>query len=174
MSLIVPEPGGTGSEITRVFLLTDTDVLVQDQGTSLWRSVSTQPAEGASPTPAQLRNLKRVHPAYQGRLARAGGNGARRAPGLGAGRMEIYNPLTATWSAVPGGAGRAQVGDAVCFELPDGRLLIGGQASSSCATYDPGTDCWSTSQASSTRHRRTSTPSRRGAPASVIAVRVSN
>jgi len=110
-----------------VFLLTDSDVLAQDGGTSLWRSVA-RPVDDApaAPTPAQLRNLKRMHPAYQDRLFRADGP-AKSPPAHAAGtrKMEIYDPLTSSWSAVPPGAGRAQVGEAVCCILPDGRFLIG-------------------------------------------------
>jgi hypothetical protein len=166
-----PEP--EFSEI-RVFLLTDNDVLAQEGDTSLWRSVA-QPAEDApaAPTPAQLRDLKRMHPAYQGRLARADGKAGVPAGAhvAGTGRMEIYDPLTSSWSAVPRGAGRAQVGEAVCCILPDGRFLIGGLASASCATYDPGTNRWSTT---STRPPRSGTSRRSGRSASVIAVRMSN
>ncbi len=160
----MPQPASDDpdSEITTVFLLTDCDVLTQEQTTRLWRSVPTSPASEAppTPTPAQLRNLKRMHPAYQGRLHRAD---------PGPGTMEIYDPLTSSWSAVPSGAGRAQVGDTICCTLPDGRYLFGGAASASCATYDPGTKRWSTSPIPSARP---GSGRRRGASASVIAVRM--
>jgi hypothetical protein len=84
--------------------------------------------------------------------------------------MEIYDPLTSSWSAVPPGAGPAKVGNAVCGMLPDGRFLIGGLASASCATYDPDTDRWSTT---SMREARPGN-SRRGGATSVIVVRMSN
>jgi hypothetical protein len=167
------------SDITeiKVFLLTDSDVLAQEGDTSLWRSVA-RPVEDApaAPTPAQLRNLKRMHPAYQGRLHRADGSAGAPAAAHAAGTrtMEIYDPLTSSWSPVPRGAGRAQVGEAVCCILPDGRFLIGGLASASCATYDPGTDRWSTTPMPSSRPARSGTSRRTGGPASVIAVRMTN
>jgi hypothetical protein len=157
----------------KVFLLTDSDVLAQDGGSSLWRSVA-QPVEDAPPpTPAQLRDLKRMHPAYQGRLSRAEGKpkAPREAHAAATRRMEIYDPLTSSWSAVPRGAGRAQVGEIVCCILPDGRFLIGGPASASCATYDPGTNRWSTTPM---RPARAGASRRSGGPASVIAVRMTN
>ena len=161
------------SEI-KVFLLTDTDVLAQERATSLWRSVA-QPVEDApaAPTPAQLRDLKRMHPAYQGRLFRADGKAGAPSDSQGAGdrKMEIYDPLTSSWSAVPRGAGRAQVGEAVCCILPDGRFLIGGLSSASCATYDPGTNRWSTTPM---RPARAGSSRRSGGPTSVIAVRMTN
>ena len=113
-------PGDRDADVSeiRIFLLTDSDVLAQEGASSLWRSV-VRPVEDApaGPTPAQLRNLKRMHPAYQGRLSRADGPAKTPAP-VHAGRtqkMEIYDPLTSSWSAVPPGAGPAKVGDAVCI-----------------------------------------------------------
>jgi hypothetical protein len=155
----------------RVFLLTDSDVLAQEGKTSLWRSVA-RPVEDApaGPTPAQLRKFKRMHPAYQGRLSRADGIANPPAAAPAARKMEIYDPLTSSWSAVPPGAGRAQVGEAVCCILPDGRFLVGSVASASCATYDPGTNCWSTAPIPA----RSGTSRRSGGPASVIVVRMSN
>jgi len=169
-------PGDPDTDISeiRVFLLTEGHVLAQEGEGSLFWSVA-RPVEDApaAPTPAQLRQLKRMHPAYQGRLSRANGP-ARTLAAVHAGRthkMEIYDPLTASWSAVPPGAGPAKVGDAVCCILPDGRFLIGGLASASCATYDPDTDRWSTI---SMREARPGNSRRGGGPASVIVVRMSN
>jgi hypothetical protein len=157
----------------KVFLLTGSDVLAQEGETRLWRSVA-RPVDDApaAPTPAQLRNLKRMHPAYQDRLFRADGPAPSQAAAHAGGtrKMEIYDPLTSSWSPVRPGAGRAQVGEAVCCVLPDGRFLIGGLASASCATYDPGTNRWSTTR---TRPAGSRT-SRRRSSASVIAVRMSN
>jgi hypothetical protein len=168
------DPGIDDIEIKeiKVFLLTGSDVLAQDGGTSLWRSVA-QPVDDApaAPTAAQLRNLKRMHPAYQDRLHRA--DGPAKSPAAAhtraARKMEIYDPLTSSWSPVPPGAGRAQVGEAVCCILPDGRFLIGSVASASCATYDPGTNRWST-----TPMRPAGSSTARRSSASVIAVRMSN
>ncbi|HWD71707.1 MAG TPA: hypothetical protein VG779_04205 [Actinomycetota bacterium] len=169
-------PGDPDADISeiRVFLLTEGDVLAQEGEGSLFCSVA-RPVEDApaAPTPAQLRNFKRMHPAYQGRLWRADGP-ARTPAAAPAGRtrkMEIYDPLTSSWSAVPPGAGPAKVGDAVCGMLPDGRFLIGGIASASCATYDPDTDRWSTTSIGAARSGNSR---RSGGPASVIVVRMSN
>jgi hypothetical protein len=164
-----PEAGtdsGPGPGAGRHFLLTDTGVLVQEEATKLWRSVSIEDPSGPSmpggPTPAQLRLLRRqMHPAGKARPRPS----SRPAAGGDGSRMEIYDPLTASWAPVPATAGRAQVGETVCCLLPDGTFLIGGLASASCATYDPGTNRWSTS----------ATRSARGAsrgPGPVIAIRL--
>ncbi len=169
-------PGDPDADISeiRVFLLTDTDVLAQEGEGSLFCSVA-RPVEDPppAPTPAQLRQFKRMHPAYQGRLWQADGP-AKTPATMPAGlrrKMEIYDPLTSSWSAVPPGAGPAKVGNAVCGMLPDGRFLIGGLASASCATYDPDTDRWSTT---SMRGAPSGNARRSGAPVSVIVVRMSN
>ena len=158
---------GPGPDSGRHFLLTDTGVLVQEKATKLWRSVSAEeaagPTEAEAPTPAQLRQLRRqMHPAGKGRPGPPGG---RPHAGGDGSKMEIYDPLTASWAPVPASAGRAQVGETVCCLLPDGRFLIGGLASASCATYDPGTNRWSTSPT------RPSRGASRG-PGAVIAIRL--
>ena len=166
-------PSGDSDPQSRVFLLTDSDVLALEGATSLWRSVASPDNDAAAaPTPSQLRNLKRMHPAYQGRLSRADATARPRTHDEAADvrKMEIYDPLTSSWSAVPVGTARAQVGEAVCCILPDGKFLIGSPASASCATYDPGTNRWSTSPM---RPARSGTARRSGGPASVIAVRMS-
>ncbi|HEU5002161.1 MAG TPA: hypothetical protein VFW71_05205 [Actinomycetota bacterium] len=157
-----------------VFLVTDTDVLMQEEATKLWRSVGSPgvpdragAGDVISLAATQLRGLRRdqarrVHPAGS-----AHRSADRATDGL---RLEIYNPLTSTWAAVPPAAGRARVGDALCSRLPDGRVLIAqaGRASSGpCAVYDPTTGQWSTAPG-----REPAGPRRRGsAGPSVIAVR---
>lgn len=138
----------------QVFLLTDAGILVQEQGTSLWRSLPLPAEAAARPTAAQLRSLRH---APEGR--RPGQAQAPRPQGQAptSQTLEIYNPLTATWAAVPNGAARAQVGEAVCCLLPDGRLLIGGPGSASCATYDPAAQRWSTAPAQPSGARRQTT-----------------
>ena len=158
---------GPGPDSGRHFLLTDTGVLVQEETTKLWRSVSAEdaadPTDAGALTPAQLRQLRRqMHPADKGRPGPPGG---RPHAGGDGSKMEIYDPLTASWAPVPARAQRAQVGETVYCLLPDGRFLIGGLASASCATYDPSTNRWSTN----------STGPSRGAsrgPGGVIAIRL--
>lgn len=169
---MTPQPahasGDADAEITTVFLLTDCDVLAQEAGTRLWRSVAA--ASGAEPaprpTPAQLRNLKRLHPAYQGRLPRPDPDAQEPAR-----TIEIYDPLTSSWSRVPKGACRTQVGETVFCTLPDGRYLVGGPSTAACATFDPGTNRWSTSPVPGARPVQ---GRRRPSAASVIAVRMTN
>jgi len=122
-----------GAEVTTVvFLLTGSGVLASEEGTAMWRSVPTPPSGEPAPTAAQLRRARRAHPAFQGRLANAD-----------AASVEIYDPMTASWSAVPPGVRQAKVGEAFCSVLADGRFLIGGPAAGPVATYDPTTRQWS-------------------------------
>lgn len=152
------DPQGQG----QMFLLTDAGIMVQEEGTSLWRSVALPDEAVARPTAAQLRSLRHP-PEGRRQVPSAAGHGAAASRTL-----EIYNPLTATWSPVPNGVTRAQVGEAVCCLLPDGRLLIGGPASGSCATYDPAAQRWSTAPVQPSGARR-------GAGAgSVIVIRLSD
>lgn len=179
--------GDPGAEVaTVVFLLTGTGVLTSEDGTAMWRSVPVPPSGTSGPTPAQYRRAKRAHPAFQGRLPRADGafeSSARPQPTSGAGggaaktpagstsvpvesaTVEIYDPLTASWSAVPPGVRQTKVGEAFCSVLPDGRFLIGAPAAGPVATYDPTTRQWSTAGPPA--------PGRRSAKASsFIAVRL--
>ncbi|GAC1363756.1 MAG: hypothetical protein NVSMB32_05630 [Actinomycetota bacterium] len=168
--------GQTDSGSGQVFLLTDTGILAQEEGTRLWRSIPAQhgSAGGADvPTAAQLRSLRRNPGGGRSRPPHAASGGTAQRPKMAeemhpAGTVEIYNPLTATWSAVPRGARRAQVGETVCCLLPDGRMLIGARASASCATYDPARNQWSTAALPPGSARRTT------GVATVIAVRVSD
>ena len=156
-----------GAEVTTVvFLLTGSGVVASQQGTAMWRSVPTPPSGEPGPTPAQLRRAKRAHPAFQGRFPRADAAFPPPAGPGGGGTVEIYDPLTASWSAVPQGARQAKVGEAFCSVLPDGRFLIGAPAAGSVATYDPTTRQWSTAV-------QPQVPGRRGGKASsFIAVRL--
>jgi len=177
-----PEPG---AEVTAVvFLLTGTGVLAREDGTAMWRSLPTPPTDDAAPTPAQLRRAKRAHPAFQGRLPSAGAafellreaSVASRAAEPEAERkrspartgepstVEIYDPLTASWSAIPPGVRQARVGETICTVLPDGRFLIGAPAAGPVATFDPVARQWSA--AAPPAHER------RGGKASFIAVRL--
>ena len=138
-----------GAEVTTVvFLVTGSGVLASEEGTAMWRSVPTPPSGEPAPTAAQLRRARRAHPAFQGRLPSAD---AASEPGAGPdrgpselGTVEIYDPMTASWSAVPPGVRQAKVGEAFCSVLADGRFLIGGPAAGPVATYDPTTRQWST------------------------------
>jgi hypothetical protein len=168
-------PGDSSEASTRalptVFLLTDTAVLMQEDGTSLWRALPTEGSGSQGPAPAQLRALRReqarrIHPAGSGHRS----SGAARS---GAGTsFGIYNPLTSTWAPVPHQGQPARVGDALCWFLPDGRLVVGGVASSFCSTYDPGTNRWSTARSRSGGETMPPARGRHASNSAVIAVRM--
>ena len=146
-------PAGTEGQ---VYLLTDAGVMVREAGSQLWRGVGAEAATVVSRS--QLRSLR----------SGAGPEGAQPLRPQGAvpeRRVEIYNHLTASWCAMPVGARRAQVGDAVCCRLPDGRFLIGGPASARYATYDPAAHEWASAAM---------TTGRRSGAGSMIVIRLSD
>jgi len=116
------------SPTIKVFLLTDSDVLAQDGGSSLWRSVASA---GRGMRRRQrlrsLRDLKRMTPPTRAGSRRAEGKpkAPREAHAAATRRMEIYDPLTSFVVACPGGPGAPRSGRFVCCILPDGRFLIG-------------------------------------------------
>lgn len=166
-----------------VFLLTNSGVMTQQGGTKLWHAVEP-PATPGGPTAAQLRALRRErarrqHPAGSAHRSAPARGGSVSGPGAGGGsgaaRFEIFDALTGCWAPVPATAGPWQVADALCWVLPDGRLLVGGLSSTTYSTYDPASRRW-------TMMRRGSGPAmgplvagRRGAaPDPLVIVRLSD
>src|SRR5262249_27162727 len=58
---------------------------------------------------------------------------------------EIYDPLSDDWSEIAAPAGWANIGDAPCTVLPDGRVLLGNIFNRETAIYDPVAGVWSPS-----------------------------
>ena len=56
---------------------------------------------------------------------------------------EIYDPLTDNWTEIAAPAGWAEIGDAPCTVLPDGRVLLGHIEDQQTAIYDPAAGTWS-------------------------------
>jgi hypothetical protein len=57
-------------------------------------------------------------------------------------KCEIYDPVADTWTEIAAPPGIAQIGDAACALLPDGRFLLGNYSSTTCWIFDPGTGAW--------------------------------
>ena len=58
---------------------------------------------------------------------------------------EIYDPVLDIWTQITAPAGWAQIGDAPCCVLPDGRLLLGSIDDTRSAIFDPVTNTWTAS-----------------------------
>ncbi|MGH2719128.1 MAG: hypothetical protein ACRDJU_11165, partial [Actinomycetota bacterium] len=132
-----------------------------------------------SPTAAQLRALRRerarrLHPAGSAHRSAPPRGGAASA-GTAPARFEIFDSLHECWSPVPPTAGPWQIADALCWVLPDGRLLVGGLSSTTYSTYDPSSGRWSTTKTRTTRDEVSTLPSRRPSRADpVVIVRLSD
>lgn len=153
------------------FLIAGSGVLMQQGPDQPWRTVTLSPLSAhPGPTAAQLRMLRRE----AARQAHPAGSAHRSCPrpqptSERGTAFEIFNPLTEHWAPVPDG-GPARVADALCWLLPDGRLLVGGLTSTTFSTYDPATHQWSTAQA---RHAEGTSSGRPAAgTTSVIAIRL--
>ena len=57
-------------------------------------------------------------------------------------KCEIYDPVANSWAPMPAPGGLAQVGDAACCMLADGRLLIGDLNGTQTFTLGPATLTW--------------------------------
>ena len=55
---------------------------------------------------------------------------------------EIYDPVQDSWTLVPPPPGWANIGDAPCAVLPDGRVLVGDINSTRTVIYDPVANTW--------------------------------
>ncbi|HLI57270.1 MAG TPA: hypothetical protein VKY26_09610 [Actinomycetota bacterium] len=162
-----------------VFLLTSSAVMTQQGGTKLWHAVEAGPAPGG-PTASQLRALRRErarrqHPAGSAHRSAPARGGAGPSGPPGAARFEIFDSLTGCWSPVPATAGPSQVADALCWVLPDGKLLVGGLSSTTYSTYDPISGRWTMMRAGGDLAKESSEPARKGAAAGrVVIVRLSD
>lgn len=141
-------PAATGT----VFLLMKSGVMTQLGGTRLWHAVEAEPdVTSGGPTAAQLRALRRERARRQHPAGSALRRPAARAATVGSGkspaRFEVFDSLRGCWSPVPPTPGPSQVADALCWVLPDGRLLVGGLSSRTYSTYDPASRRWTTTHA---------------------------
>ncbi len=131
-----------------MILLSDGRVMVQEEGTQHWHAL-TPDRHGSyvSGTWSPLADMSFWRRYYSsgmltdGRIVLIGGE--QSGAGGDTNRGEIYDPVSDTWSPMPSPPGWAQVGDATCCILPDGRLMIGALASPQCAIYDPVSNSWS-------------------------------
>jgi Kelch motif len=57
--------------------------------------------------------------------------------------VELFDPISKTWSVIPPPPGWTKIGDAPCCVLPDGNFLLGSIEGKACAIYDPIKASWS-------------------------------
>lgn len=133
--------------VSTMLLLTDGRIMVQEEATANWHALTPDSAgsyiNGTWSNLAPMSFWRRYYSSgilNDGRVLIIGGE--QSGAGGDTNKGEIYNPVTNTWSpiALPPWA---QVGDAACCVLPDGRLMIGALSSGACEIYDPATNTWS-------------------------------
>ena len=134
--------------VETTFLLTDGTVLAQGVNTNKWYKL-TPDANGsyANGTWATMADSATAPLYYasgilrDGRLIIAGGeynNGGFAMLNT----VEIYNPVTNTWTNAPSPPGWVRIGDAPGCVLPDGRFMVGQVLTAQTAIYDPTTNAW--------------------------------
>ena len=134
-----------------MLLLTDGTVMCQDGGSvNWWRLRPNVTGDYVHGTWSQLA------PMHDGRLYYASAvlndgrvfvSGGEYGGGGGSdiNSTEIYDPVADSWTQISPPPGWANVGDAPCCVLPDGRLLLGSIFDTRTAIYDPQTDTWTAS-----------------------------
>ena len=78
-----------------------------------------------------------------GRLFVAGGEYAGGPNQVNIANVEIYDPVANVWTPIAGPSGWANIGDAPCCVLPDGRVLIGNIFSTNTTIFNPATNSFS-------------------------------
>jgi hypothetical protein len=129
-------------------LLSDARVMVQEEGTQHWHALTPDSlgsyVNGTWSPLADMSIWRRYYASWMlkdGRIVLIGGE--QSGAGGDTNKGEIYDPVSDSWSPIPSPPGWAQVGDAACCILPDGRLMIGALTSPQCAVYDPVSNSWS-------------------------------
>lgn len=139
-----------------MILLTDGRVMVQEEATEHWHALQPDSngsyVNGTWSPLADMSFWRRYYASAFTRDGRVVVIGGEQSGDVGdTNKGEIYDPVSDSWSPIPSPPGWAQVGDAACCLLPDGRLMIGALTSPDCAIYDPATDSWSAAASKAVR-----------------------
>jgi hypothetical protein len=133
-------------QTSTMLLLSDGRVLIQEEATPHWHALTPDASgsyvNGTWSTLADMAVWRRYYASgilRDGRVIVVGGE--QSGAGGDTNRGEIYDPVADSWTPISLPPW-AQVGDAACSILPDGRLLIGALTSPECLIYDPTTDSW--------------------------------
>ncbi|MFT3841054.1 MAG: hypothetical protein QM723_28945 [Myxococcaceae bacterium] len=141
----------TSFNASQMMLLTDGRILVQNENATDWYFL-TPDAKGnyATGTFTAASPMSKARLYYcsavlkDGRVAVLGGEYTGAAGQTEDGTAEIYDPVSNSWSAMTT-PGWANIGDAPCEVMPDGRLLLGSIMDSKTAIWDPVANSWSDS-----------------------------
>ena len=130
-----------------MILLTDGRIMVQEEATQHWHALTPDIhgsyVHGTWSTLHDMSFWRRYYASgvlRDGRVIICGGE--QSGDGGDTNKGEIYDPVSDSWSAIPSPPGWANVGDASCCILPDGRLMIGALVTPQCAIFDPVSDTW--------------------------------
>jgi len=131
-----------------MILLTDGRVMVQEEATPHWHALTPDHhgsyINGTWSDLADMSFWRRYYASAVLRDGRVIVVGGEQSGDFGdTNKGEIYDPVSDTWTSIPTPLTWAQVGDASCCLLPDGRLMIGALLTSACAIYDPMSNTWS-------------------------------
>jgi hypothetical protein len=139
-----------------MILLSDGRILVQEEATAHWHAL-TPDSHGSylNGTWSPLADMSFWRRYYASGMLRDGRivliGGEQSGAGGDTNKGEIYDPVSNSWSPIPSPPGWAQVGDATCCILPDGRLMIGALLTPQCAIYDPVSNSWSSAASKAVR-----------------------
>jgi hypothetical protein len=132
-----------------MLLLTDGTVMCQDGGgVGWWKLTPDVNGDYVNGTWSPLQSMHHSRLYYasavlrDGRVFVSGGEYSddKSETNLG----ELYTPTLDLWSDIPSPPGWAEVGDAPCCVLPDGRVLVGSIQTTETAIFDPVSATWAT------------------------------
>lgn len=136
-----------GFDASTMLLLTDGSVMCQEQGGLNWKKLIPDAhgsyVNGTWVNLAPMHHTRRYYASAvlrDGRVFVSGGEYSD--AGSETNKTEIYDPVTDTWTEIPGPAGWTRIGDAACAVLPDGRVLLGNLDDIRTAIYDPAANTW--------------------------------
>jgi hypothetical protein len=139
-----------------MILLTDGRIMVQEEATQHWHALTPDIhgsyVHGTWSTLHDMSFWRRYYASgvlRDGRVIICGGE--QSGDGGDTNKGEIFDPVTDTWAAIPSPPGWANVGDASCCILPDGRMMIGALTTPLCAIFDPVSDSWSAAASKAVR-----------------------
>ena len=135
-----------GFPTSTMLLLTDGRVICQEDGSANW-SALTPDAHGsyAGGTWSPIAPMSIWRRYYASAVLASGKvlvGGGEDAPSGDTNVCEIYDPVQDSWTPVTPPTGWANIGDAPCAVLPDGRVLVGDINSTRTVIYDPVADAW--------------------------------
>jgi hypothetical protein len=130
-----------------MLLLTDGTIMCQDAGGASWWKLTPDGSgnymSGTWSALAPMHNTRLYYASAvlaDGRVFVAGGEYSN--AGSETNAAEIYDPVLDTWTPISAPPGWAEIGDAACCVLPDGRVMLGNLDDTRTAFYDPTTNTW--------------------------------